>query len=77
MTVLTFLNSVVILLDEPSAFLDYPSRVELMDMLHGLAHEHGKTILLSSHDLDMVKKTADSFWILSADGLQVTQELTL
>ena len=67
----------VILLDEPSAFLDYPSRVELMDMLHGLAHEHGKTIMLSSHDLDMVKKTADSFWILSADGLQVTQELTL
>lgn len=66
----------VILLDEPSAFLDYPSKLELMQLLRQLAHEYGKTVLLSSHDLDMVKKTADSFWILSADGLSVTNDLT-
>lgn len=65
----------VILLDEPSAFLDYPSKLELMDMLRSLAHDQKRTVLLSSHDLDMVKKTADNFWMLSADGLAVSDVL--
>lgn len=54
----------IIVLDEPSAFLDYPSKEELMLLLAELAHNEGKTILLSSHDLDIVSRTADSFWIM-------------
>lgn len=54
----------IIVLDEPSAFLDYPSKEELMHLLAGLARNEGKTILLSSHDLDIVRRTADSFWIM-------------
>ncbi len=54
----------VIILDEPSAFLDYPSKGELMRLLQRLAHEEGKTVLLSSHDLDIVSRTADCFWVM-------------
>ena len=54
----------VIILDEPSAFLDYPSKEELMRLLLRLARDEGKTILLSSHDLDIVRRFADSFWIM-------------
>ena len=54
----------VILLDEPSAFLDYPSKEELMRLLLRLAHDEGKTILVSSHDLDIVRRFSDSFWIM-------------
>ena len=54
----------VILLDEPSAFLDYPSKHELMRLLVNLAHNEGKTILLSSHDLDIISNYADSYWIM-------------
>lgn len=58
-------GSEVILLDEPSAFLDYPSKHELMVLLKRLAHECGKAILLSSHDLDLVKTHADKVWEIS------------
>ena len=58
-------GSDVILLDEPSAFLDYPSKHELMVLLKRLAHECGKAILLSSHDLDLVKTHADKVWKIS------------
>ena len=49
----------VILLDEPTAFLDYPSRVEVMQLLLNIAHEEHKTVLLSTHDLDLALHTAD------------------
>lgn len=49
----------IILLDEPTAFLDYPSKVEMMKMLHRLANEMGKTILLSTHDLELALQYAD------------------
>ena len=70
----------VILLDEPSAFLDYPSKLELMDLLAGLAHNEGKTILLSSHDLDIVNGRADMYWIMEKRNgesrLTTSSELT-
>lgn len=53
-----------ILLDEPSAFLDYPSKEELMRLLVKLAHEEHKAILLSSHDLDIIRRFADGYWIM-------------
>ncbi|MCQ2066618.1 MAG: ABC transporter ATP-binding protein [Bacteroidaceae bacterium] len=54
----------VIILDEPSAFLDYPSKEDMMRLLLRLSHEEGRTILLSSHDLDIVRRFSDSFWIM-------------
>lgn len=54
----------VILLDEPSAFLDYPGKEELMLLLRSLAHNENKAILISSHDIDMVKRYADLFWVM-------------
>ena len=51
-----------LLLDEPSAFLDYESKQELMSLLVRLAHEEHKAILLSSHDLELVRQYADEIW---------------
>ena len=60
-----------ILLDEPTAFLDYPSKTATLDMLRRLAHEHGKTIFLSTHDLDIAMPMADCVWLMDSDGLTV------
>lgn len=61
----------VILLDEPTAFLDYPAKVELMTLLRRLAHDDGKTILLSTHDLETALQTTDRMWLL--DGTAVVE----
>ena len=58
----------VMLLDEPTAFLDLPRRVEVMDLLRRLANENNQAILLSTHDLDLALRNADRLWLLSADG---------
>lgn len=60
----------IILLDEPTAFLDYGSKVSVMRLLRQLAHEQGKAILLSTHDLEIAFQTADEVWILQRDGLR-------
>ncbi|MBX3053364.1 MAG: ABC transporter ATP-binding protein [Caldilineaceae bacterium] len=59
----------LILLDEPTAFLDLPRRVEMMGVLRGLARETGRAILLSTHDLDLALRNADRLWLLGGDGL--------
>ena len=59
----------IILMDEPSAFLDFPSKVELMLMLRELAHRQGKTILLSTHDVGIALKTADVLWLMHKGGM--------
>ncbi|MFI3259941.1 MAG: ABC transporter ATP-binding protein [Rikenellaceae bacterium] len=53
----------IIILDEPTAFLDITSRIETMVLLRKLAREQGKTILLSTHDLDMAIQMSDSLWL--------------
>ena len=58
----------VILLDEPIAFLDFPSKIELLQLLRSLAHESGKSILLSTHDLDLALQAADRLWVLLNNG---------
>ncbi len=60
----------IILLDEPTAFLDYGSKVSVMRLLRQLAHEQGKSILLSTHDLEIAFQMADEVWILQRNGLQ-------
>lgn len=54
----------VIFLDEPTAFLDYPSKVEAMLLLRRLAHETGKTVFLSTHDVELALQTADTLWLM-------------
>lgn len=54
----------VIYLDEPTAFLDYPSKVETMLLLRQLAHDTGKTIFLSTHDVELALQTADTLWLM-------------
>jgi iron complex transport system ATP-binding protein len=61
----------VIMLDEPTAHLDLPNRVEIMLLLHRLAHESGKAILLSTHELDMALQAADSIWLMTDNGIEV------
>ncbi|MBR6495446.1 MAG: ABC transporter ATP-binding protein [Prevotella sp.] len=57
----------IIILDEPTAFLDYPSKREVFELLKKLAHEHDKAILLTTHDIALAKEFADRTWLL-ADG---------
>lgn len=61
----------LILLDEPTAFLDYPSKASTLTMLRRLCHEQGKTVLLSTHDLDVALRLTDNVWHL-ADGRLTT-----
>ena len=49
----------VIILDEPTAHLDNPNRHELFQFLKLLAHEQGKTIILSTHEIDLAKEYVD------------------
>jgi iron complex transport system ATP-binding protein len=70
----------VMILDEVTAFLDLPRRVEIMRLLREIAHREGKSILLSTHDLDLALRSADRIWLLSKGGaLQVgaPEELVL
>lgn len=53
----------IIILDEPTAFLDYPSKVEVMQLLKLIAHEEHKTVLLSTHDLELAVSSADRLWL--------------
>jgi iron complex transport system ATP-binding protein len=61
-------ETAVILLDEPTAYLDLPRRVELMSMLRGLTRTTGRAVLLSTHDLDLALRTADWLWLLDDTG---------
>ena len=54
----------IIFLDEPTAFLDYPSKVEILHLLHRLSREMDKTIFLSTHDLELALQIADQVWLM-------------
>jgi iron complex transport system ATP-binding protein len=58
----------LILLDEPTAFLDVVSRIEIMNLLRRLAIESNKAILLSTHDVEQALVLADRLWLLSRHG---------
>ena len=61
----------IIYLDEPTAFLDFPSKVEMMQLLRRLAHEEQKTILLSTHDVELALQLADCIWLMEPRRLSV------
>lgn len=58
----------IIILDEPTAFLDAANRVEVLRLLHVLARENGKSILLSSHDVAQSLALSDRLWLLMPAG---------
>ena len=58
----------IIFLDEPTAFLDYPSKVEVLNLLGRLSREMGKTIFLSTHDLELALRVADRVWLMTKQG---------
>jgi len=58
----------LLILDEITAFLDLPRRVEIMQLLRDLAHEYGQAILMSTHDLELAMRHADSVWLCSGGG---------
>lgn len=60
----------VILLDEPTAFLDFPSKAETFQSLQRMAHERDKLILLSTHDLELAVRFADSLLEVKKGTLQ-------
>ena len=59
---------VVMMLDEPTAFLDLPRRVEIVYLLRSLARETRRAILLSTHDLDLALRCADQVWLMTQEG---------
>lgn len=61
----------IILLDEPTAHLDLPNRIRILQLLRRLAHEQGKTILISTHELDLAFQLSDRILLLSENGVQL------
>ena len=64
-------QTATLMLDEPTAFLDYPSKREVFQLLQRLAHEHGKAILLTTHDVALAEAFSDTVWLL-ANGQLLT-----
>lgn len=54
----------VIFLDEPTAYLDYPSKIQMMQLLSRLAKALKKTVFMSTHDLEHALQVADQVWLL-------------
>lgn len=59
----------VMILDEPTAFLDISSRYDIIHLLHELTRKRNKLIIFSTHDLNIAINQADKIWLLKDDGL--------
>jgi iron complex transport system ATP-binding protein len=57
----------IIFLDEPTAFLDFPSKVEIMQLLRNLSRESDKVLFFSTHDLELALQIADKLWIMDRE----------
>lgn len=57
----------LLVLDEPTSFLDVPSRVELVDVLRRLAVEQNLAVIMSTHELELALRVSDRMWLLDAD----------
>lgn len=62
----------IIVLDEPTAFLDVASRIETMKLLHALARQQNKAVLLSSHDISQSLLLADELWVITNNREMIT-----
>jgi iron complex transport system ATP-binding protein len=55
----------VMLLDEPTAFLDAPRKIEIVSILRDIAVDEGKAVLMSTHDIELALRFADRLWTVS------------
>lgn len=62
----------LIILDEPTAHLDLPSRVEVMRLLRTMARQTKKAIILSTHELDLALQAADTIWLMMPNQSLIT-----
>ena len=58
-------NTPIIFMDEPTAFIDFPSKIELFSLMKMLTKERNKTIIFSSHDLELLLRYTDDIWLIS------------
>ena len=61
----------IILLDEPTAHLDLPNRIKVLQLLRRLAHEQQKTILISTHELELAIQLSDRILLMSEQGIEL------
>jgi iron complex transport system ATP-binding protein len=54
----------LILMDEPTAYLDLPNKYEIIQLLSNLTREHSKTVIFSTHDLNIAMSFADKLWLM-------------
>jgi iron complex transport system ATP-binding protein len=59
----------IMVMDEPTAFLDISAKYEILHLLHNLSGENNKTIIFSTHDLQMAIGQADKIWLILDDNL--------
>ena len=64
--------SELLILDEPTTFLDLPHRIDVFNVLRGIAHRAERTVLLATHDIDTALRAADTLWLMRADGTITT-----
>jgi iron complex transport system ATP-binding protein len=58
----------LIILDEPTAFLDLPNKYEIVHLLNKLAREQNKTVIFSTHELNIAIEEADKIWLMTPEG---------
>ena len=61
----------LVLLDEPTAHLDLPNRIEIMLLLRHLSVSTGKSFILSTHELDLALQMADRIWLMTPAGVEI------
>lgn len=61
----------LVLLDEPTAHLDLPNRIEIMLLLRRLSVSTGKSFILSTHELDLALQMADKIWLMTPNGVEI------
>jgi iron complex transport system ATP-binding protein len=64
----------LILMDEPTAFLDYPSKIQLFKDLRSIATQHQRVIILSTHDIDIASQYGTLYWHVSHGGMQSSEK---
>ena len=67
----------IIILDEPTAFLDFKAKDEIFALLKKIAAEKNIAVLVSTHDIFQAQKYADEFWIMENEEVKVTQTFDL
>ncbi len=62
-------NTDIIILDEPTAHLDIQHKMETFKLLQNLAHQLNKSILVSTHEIQLALQMADNLWLMNHKGI--------